>query len=307
MRLFLRSYMLLLFAVSMFLAGCSTEEKNGESKEEKISEEDKVKDLVEIFFSNLINGNIDLAKGRATKASYSSINFLGKVLHEFQSIYFSQVKKCEIEDDVATCVCEFNYYNEDFIEKEVVVRRFEEEWLVDFQLGENFDNIFVYDYSYTKTSEMDDAAQVEFSEEAKVEFRKIIGRITSSYIKLGFAYSDNVASVDSLYGGSNDYGYSELLIDGLIFSSTYDFADGKLSNFYMELDNATAGVDMKTYFKSTVSLCTEEMGDPFNIPVGDLPNAYSYTELRWFVKSYNEVLTLRNNNDYISITLTEIP
>lgn len=299
-------YILLLSSAFFLTTGCSEDkgEKQEESKEDSVEEE--VKDVVMQFFTAIENYSFNTAKEMSTKASYSSVKFLDKVSEDFNSCHLIEVKSCEVDKDKATCICEFGYYGEESIEKEIQVEKYGNDWLMNFQLGKNFDNIYLYDYGYVLNVSHEGLIQLSIGPELKMEVKKLIDRLNTSYVKLGFSSSDNVASVDSLYDGGTTYGYSDHFADGCTIHTDYDYRDGVLSSCVVLILDRDQGIDINQYYEAVYNLIVDKLGEPYNMPEKFKDDPSQVWELRWFIKSYNEILVLTSIDDHIQLSIEEI-
>lgn len=308
----MKKLLLYFFSVLISLGVLSSCSKNEEDKKEETesTKEETIEEVEKVtfeFFDALFLEDFKACKDRATKASYSSLNFLSKNTDEFEGMYFQEVVSCEVTDNKATCLCEFVYYGQEPIEKEISLDKFEDEWLIDFRLGKSIDNIFMYDYGYSINTRVEDVEQLPFNTEVTKELKKVVDRIKSSSVKLGFSYSSDITKVDSLYDGSSIYGVSEWISSDFVITTTYDFEDERLSFCTVEITNNDYNVDMDQYVVAMGELLKDKLGKPFNVPNEFLDKLSEIYELRWFVKGYNEMLTLRVASGYFVITLFEIP
>lgn len=301
-----RLFYILLLSFSFCLTTACSEEKEDKEEDKVKKVENEVKEVVMYFFTALENYNFNTAKELSTKASYSSVKFLDKISEDFNSCHFIEVKSCEVKKDKAICVCEFGYYGEESIEREVEVEKFEEEWLMNFQIGKNFDNIFVYDYGYELNVGIDDVEQLSLDPELEVVLNELIARLSSSYVKLGFSSSSNVASVDPAYDGGTTFGYSDYEAAGSVIHTSYNFSDEKLSSCIVTIDGRDSGLDMTQYLEGFYSLIENKLGKPFNLPDEFTNDPTQIWEMRWFIKSYNEVLILTPQESRIQLMILEI-
>lgn len=286
------------------MMSCSSKEES-KKEDSKENEEDAIF-VAQTFLKNIVNGNFKSAEEFVTKGSYSSLKKLDKSYLYYQSINLVSVKSCEIEGAEAICDCEFNYYNEDAFVKQLHLQKFDDEWLVDFQLDVNFDNIFVYDYSYHKESFMNNVEQLEFNDDQVALIRNELNILTNGYVKIGFSEYSVVGMIDSLLVGSSSYGSSDYETFDLVISNSYDF-DTELTYCNADVDNLEDMTDMNQYFRHMTELVVEKLGMPFNIPKDKLDEMYMYGQLRWFIKSYNEILVLSNYDGYYNLELLDIP
>jgi hypothetical protein len=296
-------YTLLIVVLSLVVFSCS-EEKKEDDPAEKEEKTEEVEAVANEFFSSLMSNNFQYSKGLVTKASYSSVNFLSKVSYAFVSVYFEGVESCEVEENKATCICEFGYYGENRIQREITLEKFEEEWLIDFRLGENFDNIFLYNYGYSEVEETE-GAKLSLDPATKDLLKDQVVRFTSSSVKVGFSTPEDIAAADLNYDGGTTYGTSEYDSELLTISTAYDFDDGRLSSAYVTIDNQDYEQEAAQYFEDIYKVMTSQLGTPFNLPNNPKVGPEDVMELRWFVKGYNEILILTNRSSYIQLTLQE--
>lgn len=300
-------FILLMITVISF-TGCTEDNKAEKEKLTTEEEEENINEVVNEFFYSIYANDFEASKKLATKASYSSLNFLSKASGYFESNYFSNIISCEIENDEATCLCEFGYYDQIPAQQNVSLKKFDGEWLVDLRLVENFENIFLYDYGYSLNSRItEDVVQLPFEDEVIIEIKSLLERILSSNIKLGFSSSLDVAKVDSLFSGNSKYGSSNWENDDFSMVTSYEFTNGKLNYCAVEIDDANYSVNMDQYVKSLCEVMKSTLGEPFNVPEEYQDQMEQIFELRWFIKGYNEMLVLTMSSGYFMITLYEIP
>ncbi|MCB9189650.1 MAG: hypothetical protein H6598_08555 [Flavobacteriales bacterium] len=298
-------YILLLQFALLGATSCSDEGKESKEIASDSEEEEVIKEVVNQFFYSLYAYDFESCKEFATKGSYSSINFLSKVSDYFESTYFANIVSCDVDGNHATCLCEFGYYDQVPAQRTVSLEKFKDEWLIDLRLGENFENIFTYDYGYSYNNRMSDFEQIPLNETAYHEIGKSIDLLVSSQVKLGFTSSEQIEMVDSLYHGTSVYGYSEKMFDDFLITTTYDFDDERL--FFCSAEIVNESQDIDVYARSIYDLMIDKIGNPFNVIESDLEDPEYMWESRWFIKGYNEILTLRINNGFALLTLYEIP
>lgn len=298
---------LLIVALALFNLACGEDEEKEKEADVPDTVEDEIAKMVSTFFIALEDYNFDEARNYVTKGSYSSIKFLDKISDDFLSVYLVEVKSCQTKYDHGTCICEFDYFDEESIERVVEVEKYEDEWLIRFELGENFDNIYVYDYGYNLNKNIAGLPQVSLSQTFEEGMEELLTRLGSSYVKLGFSSPENVMSMDANYEGQETYGYSEYLFEECLIYTTYDFYDGKLSACSVNIGGRDTGEDVNQYLNAIYSLIEEKYGKPFNLPESLQEDPVQVREMRWFIKSYNEMLILQSFNDYLQLSIQEIP
>lgn len=298
---------LLIGALVLFTLACGGAEEKEKEEDSPDTVEDEIAEMVSDFFIALEDYNFDKARSYVTKGSYSSIKFLDKISSDFVAFYFVEVKSCQTKYDQGTCICEFDYFNEEPIERVVEVEKYEDEWLIKFELGDNFDNIFVYDYGYNLNKNLEGVIQIPLSSDFKMGIEELLDRIGSSYVKLGFSSLDNIMTADPGYEGSTAYGYSDYSYETGTIHSSYDFYDQKLTSCSVSIDGRDVGEDIHQYYGAIYSIIESRYGKPFNLPESLMDDPIQMQEMRWFIKSYNELLILKSFDTYIQLSIQEIP
>lgn len=294
--------------MSLVMMSCGREEEGAASGADSVDVK-TVKKVSTDFLEHIFDRNFEGAEKFCTKASYSSLKKLHKAQDEFLSIYLKGIDSCSVDSTsrkTAICFCELSYFNEESFIKPISLEKFGDEWLVQFELDKTFDNVFLYDYSFALQNSIKDVDQEKFDSTEVVGIKKRLSELNSSYTKLGFSQYSTVQKIDSLLDGSDSYAYSDFNVGRFVMSSSYDFGNELLS-YYMEVDNLGHSADMTAYYQDFVRIMVEVFGEPFN--VSELADAelHEYMELRWFVKGYNEVLTLTNYDNYFFLELEIIP
>ncbi len=289
------------------------EKEQKEEKEEDAVDKEKIKaekeasEVVSKFFYAVAALDFEKSKKYVTKASYSSLNFLSKIADDFAAVSFSEVKSCDLKDKKVTCICEFNYFGGEVVQREIVAEKYEDEWLLDFQLGVNFDNIFVYNYGNKLNPRWEDTTQIALDSTTLQSIGGIIDRITSGKLKIGFSSSEDILAIDPAFEGGSTYGSSYLEIGDVSVTTSYNFFDNYLETCYTSLIHKDEAVGMNPYAESLCQFFVQKLGKPFNVSEDQVENLEEMLELRWFVKGYNEVLTLQFSGNYYSLNLYEIP
>lgn len=302
--------LLLIFIAQLNVSCSEKKEETSAVKEEghdDEKEEESVVQTAEQFLENLLNYNFEEAIKQSTKSSYSSVKLISKYVGAYTSIYEVDVKECEVEKEEAICMCEFVYYDDGEAEQEVKLKKFDGEWLVDFQLGITIDNVFLYNYGYEPHGRSDDGHQIDLGGEERNELIQTIDKIVSSDIKIGFSTPENVESIEPLYEEILDYGYGDLEVGRLMISTYYTFEDDLLFSFYTELTSIDDSFDVNQYAQDIIELINSKLSTPFNMPDDFDGDFYKARELRWFIKGYNEVLVLSNDNGAIGLTIYDCP
>lgn len=295
-------YILFSFFLLFLGASCtSDDEADLEKQEENIAE------LVDTFFYNLLSYEFVATKEMVTKSSYSSLDFLNKASMDFLQLNLIKVDSCVIDGKKASCLCEFEYYGGDVVSKRINLGKYDDEWLIDFQVGKNFDNIFIYNYGYSLNRKWKDLDQIELDTIAATEIKKVLSRMKSGMMKLGFSSFDEIKSVDDGYEGNYSYGSSVSDVSGLRITSTYTFYEERLETFVVNIENSGEETDVNIFAQSISRLFTDVLGAPFNVPTDQMQKMHELKELRWFIKSYNEILILTFEGDHFSLIINEIP
>lgn len=259
------------------------------------------------FFSMLLSKEFEEAKVFVNKASYSAVSFLEKTSEEFKSVQLSVIDSCEINDNKAKCLCEFSYFGGEKFEQEVLLEKYDEEWLIDFQLGITFKDIFHYNYGRKTNVKWEDVEQQPLDSLARHGVVDILETLVSGEVKIGFSDANLISEVDQNYEGNANYGSSETIVGDLFITTNYSFYDDRLESCYVEIVSATADPAVCVYAKGIAQVIVESLGRPFNVPENEVDELRKIVESRWFIKGYNELLTVKFDQSYISLSISEIP
>lgn len=293
-------YFIVLFSV--FSCSSSNEKENKNSDE--TSEYEDLKFTAEQFLYKLYYMNVDDAFLFCDNASKSSVKKLSNQFSYFNAKNLESIDTCIIDNKNAYCNCIFvNSENLKF-EKKLYLKKYGKDWLVHFILDENFDNIYVYDYSYEKLTTQS-KSHLSFSDTQKEHIRTIFKRINSNDIIINFSTIEDIKKAD-LYATEmiNKSFNSEIIDENLKIEA----------NYYQENNNLYSVIhdlfieNHKDYYQSFLDIAVDELGMPFNVPENtSQKDLSSFKSLRWFVKSYNELVTVHFYTNYINIYLQQIP
>lgn len=292
----------LLFLLSIL--SCSSSEEKEEKNENEVSEYDDIKFTAAQFLNNLYYLNVKDAFLFCDNISKGNVKKLSNQFGSFNSTKLDKVDTCIIQNKNAYCNCTFvNGENLRFVKK-LHLKKYEKEWLAHFILDENFDNIFVYDYSYEKLDQIS-KNPLSLTETQLEHIKNVFNLINSSDLVINFTGVEYLKSVDENV---------KVLISKSLSSEIND-ANLKIVNNYFQEDNIiiNASVDIYIenhldYYQEFLNIAVEEMGMPFNIPENtSQKDLNSFKRLRWFVKSYNEMITINFFKNYINISLQQIP
>lgn len=291
----------LVFLIPMFIVSC------GSDKEGKVSEYDELKFTAEEFLDNLFNKNFKRAELFCDNSSKGSVRKLSSFEFDFRNVYFRGVDTCVITKNTAECICSYENYDADLFEQTLVMKKYNGEWLAHFVLDENFDNIFLYDYSNKvfkgegKWNHLDlDTATYSF-------VKDVLAVINSNKLVIDYTSSGDLKLIDEDLDNVDDYyAESKVTIDGFQFKRKYSMEYGKLESYVLDIQNFTEN-DMQFYYKALVAMCLEEFGTPFNIKEEENKYGYhNFHSLRWFVKGCNELVELNFSPGVFIITLKKV-
>ncbi len=296
-----RVVVILSFIFTLFLTNCSSKE------EEKVSEYEELVYTGEEFLQNMFTKNFKRAESFCDNASKNSVRKLANFKYDFRNVYFKKIDTCIIAKNTAECVCVYEDYSSNEFKQTLVLKKYKKEWLVHFILDENFDNIFLYDYSSKPFKGEGKWNHLNFKPASNEYVLKLLKMINSNQLVMGHTDINQIEQIDENVKDSDNYFVdSEVVLDSLRFVRNYNLDYGTLETFVCKV-NILSEEDLQFYYKSLVSSCVDEFGEPFNIKAAD--NQYGYHNfhaLRWFIKGYNEVVELNYSPGVFTITLKSV-
>jgi hypothetical protein len=212
-----------------------------------------------------------------------------------------------ITKNVAECTCTYENYDADLFEQTLVMKKYKGEWLAHFILDENFDNIFLYDYTNKVFKGEGKWNHLDFDTATYAFVKDILALINSNALVINHTSSGDVVLIDDNIDEADEYyADSKVNVDGFQFKKKYSMQNGKLESFVVDIQTFTED-DMQFYYKALVKMCVAEFGEPFNVKESENKHGlHNFHSLRWFIKSHNEVVELNFSPGAFIITLKKV-
>ncbi len=185
----------LYFLFLLSILSCNSSEEKEEKTENEVSEYEDIKFTAEQFLNNLYYMNVNEALLFCDNASKSSVKKLSTQFNYFNATNLESIDTCIIANKNAYCNCIFvNSENLKF-EKKLYLKKYGKDWLVSFLLDENFDNIYVNDYSYEKLDKIS-KTPLSLTETQKSHTKNIFKLINSNDLVINFTGVEYLKTVD---------------------------------------------------------------------------------------------------------------
>ena len=276
----------------------------GSEEDKKVSVYEDVKFAASEFLINITYKNFKRAELFCDNASKSSVRKLKNFENDYLAIIFKEIDTCTITKNNAECTCLFENGIGDEIKQTIQLKKYQEEWLVNFVLEENFDNIYVYEFDNLPFEEGEKWQHQELHFEAREYLVGYIASLNSNKLVIDHTPSFDLNKVDQNIHNNSIYLLESSVDFGFLnISNTYELSSAVVTEVTSAL-SVNANEDIKKYYKDIVSVLSKELGRPYNLKKDIKENDFfKYQSLRWFIKGYNEILELRYVNSEVLIKL----
>lgn len=301
----LRLLFFVVFILSVLMQSCS-----GCSKEE--AEEEKYDDpswVAEKFFKAYLKQDYEKAASYCDKQSKRTMEYIShNAVVKKQT--FIAVDSCEEFTDYANCYC--RYQNEEAEEKteKILLRDFKNRWKVHFDKGgspvESSPLINTQAELNPEAPDQLDYLTEDRVNEANLFFSEMISIFNEDDIVTGFATKE---TIEELYKDS--YTRNSTNNSLVIYNEKYSFDANIYFRFNydqiltsIEVKLSKLGMQEYEYYAYFIQKMIEEYGEPYNANDIDHSDLYFYRELKYYLKSYNQQITIDCLNSKITFELT---
>lgn len=280
------------------MISCESEE------EKKVSVYEDVKYTADEFVRSITYKNFKQAELFCDNASKSSVRKLNNFEDDYLTISFKEIDTCILDKNNAECTCVFENGGGEEIIQTIQLNKYKSEWLVNFVLEENFDNVFLYEYANKPFGENIKWYHQELHIEARDYLVNYVSLLNSNKVVLDHTASFDLNRIDPNIHNNSIYLLESSVDFGLLnISNTYELSATVVTEISCAL-SVDGTEDIKKYYKDVVSVLSKELGRPYNLKKDIKENDFfKYQSLRWFVKGYNEILELRYVNEEVLINL----
>ncbi|MFT5600676.1 MAG: hypothetical protein ACI9N1_000912 [Flavobacteriales bacterium] len=294
---------LYLLILSLNMMSCGDDKKISTSTVNDDLEK-RIKVVAADFWQEMCEKNYKNARKYTTNSSEKSIVKLSKYASQVSVSQFSKVDSCWFNADStrAFCSCLFNQNNQDKREIVQLVKQ-DFDWEVEYLLGVTNENVLMYDYSLVGIASPPKKLKSNFRM-SKVDenyFDYVVNDIGGN-LALGevdtYSMKESVNESLNLYNSSVGFFEENYQLIASTYFPDVNSLEITLTNF--ESDNSAE------VYQKLVERMVKQYGIPFNAENIKPSDYYKYISFRWFYKSFNQQIEIRNYKTSIVVVFSTI-
>jgi hypothetical protein len=294
---------LFLLLLSVTFSSCG-EAENESTAPAKIDVSDKLKRIAADFWQEMCEKNYKNARKYTTNSSEKSLVKLSQYANEVSLAQFSMTDSCWFDKDTsrAYCSCLFLQNNQDKREVVQLVKGIYG-WQVEYILGITNENVLMYDYTLVEQSQSSRKFDRYYTLPAlDVNYLDYYLNDIGGDLKLGLVetYEMRDEVEEKLNAFALSFDFFEEPIELNVASR---FENNK--SFEITITQFDADHNLEV-FQQIVLRLIEQYGVPYNAADVSSSEYYKYISYRWFYKSYNQQIEIRNFGTSIVVVFSVI-